>query len=348
MADPLSRPMRAFFRVALVHLAITLAAVFTLRDQPLVFLGNMARTPLFHLNLVLRFLPVLLPLLVIALWLNRHRLNRDFLSALGLALAGGAILAFSFAAFKTTMPLILPYWADPPLAAIDRALHLGTDPWRLAYALLPAMPPGLARLIYYDLWFVPAFFFPAFLVLLDGNAQRVGRFVAIWTLVWIVLGNIVALAGLSAGPVYYQRITGDDAFAGLRQAMQATGLTEAAIGRLQEAMWSYLENGRQMQGAGISAFPSVHVGIAAVLAAYALERFRLFGLIVAAYAAAILFLSVWLGWHYAIDGYASILFVAALWRLKVTLPGARPRHAADGASGPQTAPPADAAPQRRN
>ena len=328
MEQDIQQTARGFLRIVFIHLALSMATVMALRDAPLQFYRNMLNMPLFQLEVIMGFASFLLPLALLAIWFNRDRMNARYLSAVSQVLLGCLVMAFSFSSFKTTMPLILPYWSDPLFAGIDRALHLGQDPWRLAYALLPSLPHGTVKMIYYDIWFVPAFFFPVFLLIIDRDPGRIARYLALWLAVWILLGNILALAFLSTGPIYYQRLLGADDFAGLEAAMAAAGMSGTLIGGLQDQMWTYLAESKQMQGPGISAFPSVHVALAALIAAYALERSRLAGLVVSAWAAAILFLSVWLGWHYAVDGYFSILFLALLWRLRLRIPGRRAAIAA--------------------
>jgi membrane-associated phospholipid phosphatase len=65
---------------------------------------------------------------------------------------------------------------------------------------------------------------------------------------------------------------------------------------------------------GISAFPSMHVAMAVLFALYATRRSRLVGLLMWAFAAIIMVGSVILGWHYAVDGYASVLISIAIWK----------------------------------
>jgi PAP2 superfamily protein len=313
----MTAPLRGFFRFSLVYFLAMLVLVWAFRDEPVQLLKNTLATPLFNLSLLLGFLPWLLGLLTLALYLNRNRPRLDLMRALAYALAGNAVFAYTFSAVKTSLPSILPYYADPFFARLDKGLHFGVDPWVLTHKLSGIIPPDLPQLVYYDLWFLPAFFFPMFLVLLDTNPTRVARFLVIYVFVWVGLGNVVALIGMSGGPVYFGRLTGLQDFAGLTDTLQSTGLADASIGRLQDLMWRYLDETNQLLGAGISAFPSVHVGVAAVIAVYAFERHWAAGVLFGAYVLIVLFLSVYLGWHYAIDGYFSIAVVLGLWRLRL-------------------------------
>jgi membrane-associated phospholipid phosphatase len=76
----------------------------------------------------------------------------------------------------------------------------------------------------------------------------------------------------------------------------------------QETLWTNLGGLLSC----ISAFPSVHVAIACVAALYLRERFRPFRLIGDAFVAMILLISVYSGYHYLLDGVASLVIVLAL------------------------------------
>ncbi|ESX86560.1 hypothetical protein X756_18320 [Mesorhizobium sp. LSHC412B00] len=81
----------------------------------------------------------------------------------------------------------------------------------------------------------------------------------------------------------------------------------------QDIVWSgYI--GATRGSLGISAFPSMHVAMAVLFALYATRRSRLAGLLMWAFAAIIMVGSVVLGWHYAVDGYASVLISIAIWK----------------------------------
>ena len=64
-----------------------------------------------------------------------------------------------------------------------------------------------------------------------------------------------------------------------------------------------------MRGGGISAFPSMHAAMATLWAGYLVERSRWLAPIGLGFLAVILYLSVYTGWHYAVDGIASIAVV---------------------------------------
>ena len=241
------------------------------------------------------------------------------------ALVAVGVFTLFFTMVKTTLPQAVPFWADPMLAQADRALHLGHDPWALVHALPFTFPPALAHKIYLSLWLLPSMWLPAFLVLFDPDKDRQRRFITLYVLSWVILGNLLALVFMSAGPVYYDRLLGTDTFAGLDAALGAAGITEGRVGWYHDHLWQLYTSGAQDAGSGISAFPSVHVAMAMVIALYLFELRRALWPVSVALVLLYQYLSVYLGWHYAVDGYASILAVLGLWAVL--------RHAAPARAG---------------
>lgn len=217
-----------------------------------------------------------------------------------------------FISLKATMPLAVSFYADPFLADLDTFIH-GSDPFRYVYEWFSWIPASTMRFIYLDIWFLSTFFFPVWLMIFDRDAKRVRRYMIMHASVWIVLGNVLALTFMSAGPVYYDVIYGGTRFADLANALANHGIPDTAIGFTQRMLLESYQNGTLTATSGISAFPSVHVGMASVVCIYLAERFRF--LVIPAVVAVLCYqlLSVQLGWHYAVDGYFSILFVGGLW-----------------------------------
>ncbi|WP_235953223.1 phosphatase PAP2 family protein [Salipiger sp. PrR002] len=230
-----------------------------------------------------------------------------------LAYLGVAALNFGFTLFKTGMPALLPYFADPLLADLDAWLHGGTDPWRLVDDTLGSDVARQILPVYQGPWLLLAFLFPVLLVATDDDSARVSRFLTLYCAAWVLIGNLLALAGLSVGPIYYDRLLGTARFTELQQMLDTQGVDQIFLGQVQEFLWRMYRSGKHALGTGISAFPSVHVSVAFTVTLYCLERSALLVLPGLAFAAAILLLSVWSGYHYAIDGYVSILAMLGLW-----------------------------------
>ncbi|HET9777156.1 MAG TPA: phosphatase PAP2 family protein, partial [Gemmatimonadaceae bacterium] len=104
-----------------------------------------------------------------------------------------------------------------------------------------------------------------------------------------------------------------------------TGLLTAR--QYQTYLWAQYTSGNAGLTTGITAFPSLHVSSATLLA-LALQSWRRWaGIVGWAFVVLTLLGSVYLGWHYALDGYASILGMLGIWRIAgyLTSPAARTR-----------------------
>lgn len=142
----------------------------------------------------------------------------------------------------------------------------------------------------------------------DRDEARAKRYVWLFFLSWVVAGNIVALAGSSVGPIFYDRVMGTERFADLHASLDALGFSQGPIAALQGRLW---ENSTEMLSL-ISAFPSVHVAVAAIVALYIRERVRWSWPVGDAFFALILLISVYSGYHYLVDGLTSLVIVLAL------------------------------------
>lgn len=237
----------------------------------------------------------------------------ELLVGFALALSIGVFYA-SFVMVKNVLPLIVPFYADPFLADLDASLHGGHDPWRLLEPLFSHLPgPTVIELTYGFVWATLLIYVPAIVAVHPACRAIRRRFFITFFACWIVVGNVLALLGMSGGPVYYGHLVGDPArFADL---LHFTAEHQLFTGWVQHYLWDNYSTGSVELATGISAFPSLHVAMATL---YFLAA-RGFGRITWALSALFLLLikigSVLLGWHYAIDGYASILVVAAIWAL---------------------------------
>ena len=219
-----------------------------------------------------------------------------------------AIFVFlgAFGSFKAMIPIVNPFWADTLLSNADRALF-GTDPWRITHALIG--PVGTRFLdtmygIWFPTWAFTLVYFGCFAKTAD---QR--RFITAFLLVWVVQGIVLATILASAGPCFlglihhpyaarYDMFNINAPLAMNAQAVLATAYLHHHIGVFQ----------------GISAMPSIHVGVAALLVMSA-RGSRFWFPVAILFWATILVASVHLGWHYAVDGIVASLASALIWYL---------------------------------
>jgi hypothetical protein len=240
-------------------------------------------------------------------------------------LAAWPVMAMSFSQAKALIPAMVPFYLDPFLHAADRLIHFGQDPWTMLQPLLghPGITYAIDRL--YALWFFVVYL--GLLLQMTSTRDRRLRmqFLLSSIVAWILLGSVAATLLSSVGPCYYGKMFGvPDPYAPLmtylRETVQATslfGLTpppELIAVHAQDMLWGYHEQNEIGLGSGISAAPSIHVAstwlIARMLQTYgrwpAIAGWSFFGVILIG--------SVHLGWHYALDGYISIVSAWAIWR----------------------------------
>jgi len=226
-----------------------------------------------------------------------------------------------FTSVKYAIPTMRPFYADPMLIRWDRGLF-GTDPWRLFDRLLH-WPLGLLAINFvYNLWFIimmSALFAAVFMT--SRHALR-RRYISTFLLTWIVLGNIVATAFSSVGPCFLSREYGLHTFRPLMDLLvQANKIVP--IWALDAQGYLTQASDRAFIGAGLSAFPSLHVAVATLNCLFAFAIDNRLGYLGAIFLAIILIGSVVLGWHYAVDGLASLATVSLIWFLPNTAAIAR-------------------------
>ena len=132
---------------------------------------------------------------------------------------------------------------------------------------------------------------------------------------WIILGTASAIALSSGGPVYFGKLTAQpDPYHQLTLYLEAVHdqYNLHVIG-LRDWLWQSYTLNDENPFTRISAMPSMHVAMVALFALVGWRTSRLLGVLFVAYAVVVLIGSVVLGWHYAIDGYASILGVGVIW-----------------------------------
>ena len=249
----------------------------------------------------------------------RDRWERDhFVSLLWPPLLFATLIA-SFNAFKQ---LVLPaagFRYDPLFAEMDRLLFLGTDPWKITHAVLGSPDATLFVDRSYHAWFVPMSFGVLACAWLPRSTYRLrNQYLLSYTATWILVGSILAFLLPAAGPCYYDQFVGSSGFAELSGKLAAA---EAAVGSKLTALSNQAHllgafGGDSLAvGAGISAMPSVHNGLAVLFAIAAWRVNKALGWILAGYAVLIWIGSVHLGWHYAIDGLAAAALTFGIWRV---------------------------------
>ena len=255
--------------------------------------------------------------LFLEIWrdLRLRQLGVARIGAFAIAYVSLSLFVNTFGSFKRLIPAIRPFAWDATFMELDRALHFGHHPWELLQPL--AGYPAVTFLLnfFYNLWFLVMY---AVVLWMAWSTRRELRrqFLVTYVLAWVVIGTLLATAFSSAGPAFYGRVTGlADPFAPLMQYLARAHETYPvwALG-VQDLLWdAYTGKLTGSMVNGISAMPSMHVATSTLFAIVGWRTSRRLGMVLTAFAIVIQLGSVHLGWHYAIDGYASAALAVGLW-----------------------------------
>ncbi len=224
-----------------------------------------------------------------------------------------ALFMPSFSLIKGSIPLLATYGWDNAFITLDQKIH-GADPWRLLQPLLgfPIITSLLAKA--YHTWFMliyaGAIFF-AFLV--EDRVLRYRYFFSYFAM-WTIGGMAMAVGLASVGPCFLEPLVGNAHFADqMRYLNAANEVYNIDVLQVQGDLLAWHQARDFGLGRGISAMPSMHVALAFLfflairrVSKYAGWFFGLFALVIQV-------ASVHLAYHYAIDGYVSIILVAFIW-----------------------------------
>lgn len=220
-----------------------------------------------------------------------------------------------FTGFKAGISRIVPFYADIYLIGVDRWLF-GSDAWVLLNTIFgqPVLTFGLN--FAYHLWFVVMCIVLFCALFSIAGHRRRSQYLVSFLLVWSVIGNLAATVFSSVGPAFLLPFYADHTFDGLmdylRTADQSFPIWALDV---QERLLTDAGNSSQRLGSGISAFPSLHVAVAALNAIYFWRSGFLLRWASICFLAIIEIGSIHLGWHYAADGIASLIITPVLWRV---------------------------------
>ena len=229
-------------------------------------------------------------------------------------------LVFStYSNIKINIPAFNPFSWDEIFAQWDQVVHFGRQPWEWLQPLLGTPIVTLWIHLFYIVW-LAALYFVLFWQAFSTRLPIVRmQFFISFVLMWSILGSICAVLFSSAGPVYFDRVTGSVGPYGplleyLESVFEAYGTIHGtSLIEVQETLWAKYEAGEAVTLGGISAMPSMHIATVTLMTLVAWAHGRWLGLVVTAFSLVILVGSVHLAWHYAIDGYASIIGTVVLW-----------------------------------
>jgi hypothetical protein len=227
--------------------------------------------------------------------------------AFGMVLAGLNMIAFMWV--KPLLNYLIPFRADPYLAAVDRMIFR-TDPWHLL-TWLNVTPLAY---FYHRGWFA-LMIIVLLKVLMSPSSPQKSAILLTYFLLWSVFGPVMHTLLPAAGPVFYAKLGYGNAFSGL--------VMEPETRKLADYLWRIYSDQTFGGGAGISAMPSLHIATTGWMVIAVRQFAPRWTLPTAAAGGLIFLLSISLGWHYAIDGIIGLIGAYAIWRVTLAVLTAR-------------------------
>jgi len=223
-------------------------------------------------------------------------------------------------AVKAAIPFLGGYGWDVMFANLDAKIHGGLDPWQWTHAIPPRnLVTTILDWVYVGWFGVMSFVTAVAAIWLPLDLRA--RFFIGYALLWIIAGGACANALGSGGPVYFAEFVGDSVrFSPLLSYLDQTGVFARD---LQEQLWAAFEGHESMPFDGISAMPSLHVGVAAYFTFASKKTNRALFWTSVLWTLTVFLGSIHLGWHYAIDGYVGAIIAGTAWWLAGIISGSK-------------------------
>lgn len=238
-----------------------------------------------------------------------------------LALALSTVFS-CYTSFKHMIPHLIPYYLDPALVDIEYWLHFGYQPWEFTHAVFShPYASGIINLMY-NLWFFVMWGYLIAIMLMLKQPRAREQAIISFCICWIFIGCLLACLLSSVGPAFYQNMFDNSPefqplMQRLEQQQQWLTNNESWLSlwalKMQSILWQNYLHDTSPLGSGISAMPSMHLSVTVLIALTANHVNKIVALFSWLYMLIILIGSVHLAWHYAIDGYASIILTSLIW-----------------------------------
>lgn len=230
------------------------------------------------------------------------------------------ILIPSFNVFKQTVLSERNFTTDSLLTKLDFFIFQN-DPGLVLHSLIGSLKTTLVIDYLYHAWFLPMVL-GVILVSVCSSATIRIRYMSCYIFSWVVIGSIIAWLFPSAGPCFYIDFVNPDHENYTKLMNQLYNYhreTPVNALRYQKYLAEALKTKSLTLGAGISAMPSVHVALATLFALGSFSINKWLGYAMSIYAMLIWLGSVYLGWHYFVDGLISFILIFFIWKhLKIT------------------------------
>lgn len=224
-----------------------------------------------------------------------------------------AVFSAAFSLLRSSVSVLNPFEWDVYFRDLDKILHFGSLP----HEWLRPMGDNVYFLAFinfiYNCWYflMIASVFTAGII--TNQRQIRLQFLNAFFLTWLVLGFFLATGFSSAGPCFFDRLDlGTDYNSLMASLNNADKIIPIWALPIQDLLWEGY-SGTRNGSVGITAFPSIHVATSVLMAIAGFKISQKWGILLTIYACLIMIGSVALGWHYAVDGYASAILIPIVW-----------------------------------
>jgi hypothetical protein len=303
------------------------AVTFSVALALVVTVGMTGRNILFDYFAIAGF-ATLLPFLIWCLlpFIRPVEFRRHSPIAAGMALLRQRALLFilplfispvfmtGFTLSKSAFPYLVGFQWDGFWTVSDTALFGGHDAWQLTHHWIGPDGTLLLGQCYTIVWGLIAAFVPPFLLM--SSKPEVGlRFYTARMLLWFLGGVVGATLFSSVGPIFADLV---DPALGMRfEPLRASLATLLPEGHVILQSQDYLRGAfgipEAIRAGGISAMPSMHLGVAAMFAIVSWRTVWFFPM--AVFWVMIWIASVHFGYHYALDGIFGALIAWICWKM---------------------------------
>ena len=121
--------MQNFLRFALIYFVSAIAIVMVFRDDGVSILGHLMSSSQVFFIVMGQFALGLALLAGLTTLVVGPKVMLGRARVVATAMIASMFIQAAFTLIKTSLPYIVPFYADPYFAQIDQALHFGQDPW---------------------------------------------------------------------------------------------------------------------------------------------------------------------------------------------------------------------------
>lgn len=217
---------------------------------------------------------------------------------------------------KDLVRFVHPYAWDHAFMAWDKILHFGQHPYQLLIDWIGGLKiGGLLEDVYFK-WFVVSYVALAYNLFFDRRLGRRMQFMWTLSLSWMLLGGILATVLSSICPIFWHEFyAGDNPYQGLLDHLAANRDDISGILLIQQKLLEWNRSDNLLPPNAIAAMPSMHIAIAWLIVLY-MRSVHFWAFLAAAVFFVLVFIScVYFGFHYALDGYVSIVLISIIWFL---------------------------------